>query len=137
VKPLQDMIECEQFYMFPLLNLINLNHLFNLLVFFSWFTGEGPNWTLTLESTYIYFLTKKNKLSILILTIRNWIIHLLSMFIGTSLPLMEDVHDLENEISTISSSAAITEKFVPWILQHGHNCKLIYWIYSCWNHDFV
>jgi len=24
------------------------------LVFFSWFTGERPNWTLTLESTYIH-----------------------------------------------------------------------------------
>jgi len=56
--------------------------------------------------------------------------HLLSMFMGTFLPLMEDVHDLKNEISTIFSSAAITEKFVPWILQHGHNCKLVYSIYT-------
>jgi hypothetical protein len=48
------------------------------------------------------------------------------MFIGTSVPIMEDVHDFENESSTIFSSAAMTEKFVPWILHHGYNCKLVY-----------
>jgi len=45
---------------------------------------------------------------------------------GTFLPLMEDVHNLENETSTILSSAAITEKFVPWILHYDYNCKLLY-----------
>lgn len=39
--------------MFSLLIWINLNHLFYLTVFFSWSTGEGPNWTFTLESTVV------------------------------------------------------------------------------------
>jgi len=53
----------------------------------------------------------------------------MSMFMGTFVPLMEDVHDLKNETSTIFSVAAITENFVPWILQHGFNCKVVYSIH--------
>jgi len=54
----------------------------------------------------------------------------MSMFMGTLEPLMDDVHVLENESSTIFSSAAITEKFVPKILQNGSNYKLVSWITS-------
>lgn len=43
------------------------------------------------------------------------------MLIGASVSFIEGVHILKNEISTIFSSAAIIEKFVPWILQHGYN----------------
>ena len=50
------------------------------------------------------------------------------MFMGTLEPFMDDVHVLENESSTILSSAAITEKFVPTILQNGSNYKLVSWI---------
>lgn len=43
----------------------------------------------------------------------------MSMFMGTFEPCIEDVHVLKNETSTKFSSNAITEKFVPWILQHS------------------
>ena len=50
-KPFEDNIECEKLDMFSLVIWINLDHLFKLLMSFSWSTGEGPNWTLILEST--------------------------------------------------------------------------------------
>jgi hypothetical protein len=59
-KPYDDNIECEKFDMFSLLIWTNLNYLFNLLVFFSWSTSKGPNWTLNLESTLIKGMIGKN-----------------------------------------------------------------------------
>ena len=45
------------------------------------------------------------------------------MFMGTLEPFMEAVHVLKNEISTIFSFAAMTEKSVPRILQYSLNRK--------------
>jgi len=50
-------IECENVWIFSILFSINLNHWFNLTVFSSWSTGEGLNWSLTLESTNFYINT--------------------------------------------------------------------------------
>jgi len=49
----------------------------------------------------------------------------MSMFMGTLEPFMDGVHVLENESSTVLSSAAITVKFVPKILQHDSNYQLV------------
>jgi len=47
----RDKIVCGKVHMFSFLFLTNLVHSLNLTVSFSWSTGEGLNWSLTLEFT--------------------------------------------------------------------------------------